>query len=207
MKIFTFLGPVSGKSRRAELALAELWTNSWRANGWDPVILTPDSISRDAESCRLLNKFSRLPSRNKQNLDTWCYARWLAVAQHGGGFMCDYDVINYGFPPTASGPLTIHSGIVPCLVSGETSEFLRAVAWFDALPMPKWRLWGRGSHISDMLIVSQRRGECMQNLDCVEFGAPGWEDARAVHFSNFSMTPGGYQPRHEWIPRLRPLSV
>jgi hypothetical protein len=206
MKVFCFLGPVDGKSRTEELALIELWGRSWSAQGWEPVVLTPDSLAKDRETKRMLRKFSRLPSINKRNLDMWCYARWLAVAQQGGGVMSDYDVINYGFLPRESGALSCHCGFVPCLMSGTAEEFLRAVGWFDRMK-PAPLLSFKKTHASDMLVLKDRREEIIRSGECVNFGEDGWESAPAVHFSNFSMKPKNLVPRHEWIPRIRALDI
>jgi hypothetical protein len=206
MKVFTFLGPVEGKQLKEEFQLVDLWKKSWHALGWIPVVLTPDSLLNDKETARLLKKFSRLPSKNKRKLDMWCYARWLAVAQHGGGFMCDYDVINYSFEPEEFSELTCYSGVVPCLMSGSAEEFHRGVGWFDELQQPPfWKFWDNGEHISDMLVLKNKQDEAVKRYDCVNFGESGWESAPAVHYSNFAMKPKGYMPRHEWIPQLRAL--
>jgi len=205
MKVFCFLGPVQGKTADDERALVGLWETSWKTLGWEPVLLTPESLGRDPETARLMKKFSRLPSRNKRHLDMWCFARWLAVANAGGGVMSDYDVINYDLRPFDPGELTIHSSTVPCLVSGSREEFLRAVQWFDELPPPPRWPWQKREHISDMVVVQQRVTECRQTLDCMEYGWDGWKAAKAIHFSNYSMKPKNFLPRHEWIPKIRPL--
>lgn len=206
MKIYTFLGPVSGKLESEELALVELWKRSWSALGWEPVVLTPESLRKDGETRRLLKKFAALPSRNKRHLDMWCYARWLAVAQQGGGFMCDYDVMNYSFEPRTFGDLTCYSGVVPCLMSGSAGEFMRGVAWFEKLEtVPLWKFWVKRAHISDMLVLRDNQNQVVKRFDCVNYGEPGWETAPTVHYSNFAMKPKGYMPRHEWIPKLRSL--
>lgn len=204
MKVYTFLGPVRGKSELEELALVELWKRSWGALGWEPVVLSRESLAQDSETKRLLRKFAGLPSRNKRHLDMWCYARWLAVAQQGGGFMCDYDVMNYSIEPRAFGKLTCHSGVVPCLMSGSSSEFMRAVGWFDEQEAaPLWKFWDKRGHISDMLILQNKENTIIKSFECINYGENGWEAAPAVHYSNFAMKPKAYMPRHEWIPELR----
>jgi hypothetical protein len=208
MKVFCFLGHVSGKALREEEALISLWKKSWASYGWDPVVLTPGSLCRDAHTKKRLRKYARLPSRNKAKLDMWCYARWLAVAQQGGGFMSDYDVMNHGFLPRPFGKLICHGGTVPCLVSGSADEFYRAVHWFDELEEhSSWRFWEKRPHVSDMLVVVQKTQELISLRDCINYGEEGWKSARTVHYSNFVMNPKGYKPRHEWIPRICALPL
>jgi hypothetical protein len=128
------------------------------------------------------------------------------VAQQGGGFMSDYDVINYNFEPQDYGALTTYEYYIPCLASGDASEFRRAIAWFAKYKMNfLHRLTGR-MHTSDMVILQKHQREFKQSSVCREFGYPGWESAPVVHYSNHSMKPHGHVPRHEWIPKLRPLS-
>lgn len=207
MKVFSFFGPVEGKDLKNEEALLDLWYRNWKANGWEPVVLTPCDLADDRETRRLLRKFRRLPSTNKKHLDMWCYARWLALAQQGGGVMSDYDVMNYGFPPLEAGPLTIHAGLVPCLVSASAKEYQKAVGWFDAWALPFLSRWFPRKHISDMLIVRKHQNECVVKRSCLKYLLPGWEQAVAVHYSNSSMKPNGLEPRHEWIPKLRDIKL
>ena len=59
---------------------------------------------KDAERHPLFREFDErtklLPTVNPGDYELACYRRWLAVARAGGGFMSDYDVVNYGFKPT-----------------------------------------------------------------------------------------------------------
>ncbi len=207
MKVFTFFSPVEGKREREELSLIELWKKSWSAMGWEPVVLGYESLNFDAELQALVRKFKKLPSINKHNLDYWCYLRWVAVFQQGGGFMSDYDVINYAFEPRAAGALTAYDRYVPCLVSGTAAEFRRAIGWFATQQTGVfWKLIAH-AHTSDMLIMKQHQAEFAQSGECVEYGVPGWESAPAVHFCNRVMKPSELMPRHEHIERLRPLSA
>ncbi len=205
MKVFTFYSPVEGKRERDELALIEQWKQSWVAMGWEPVVLGYESLEFDAELDALVSRLKKLPSINKHNLDYWCYLRWIAVAQRGGGFMSDYDVINYSFEPREVGELTVYEEDVPCLVSGTRAEFLRAVGWFAAEPLGWKRSFRRGQHTSDMVILRQHLQEVRQVRECVEYGKPGWETAATVHFCNKVMKPTALIPRHEHIERLRAL--
>lgn len=203
MKVYCFLGPVKGKARREEESLIALWKHSWASHGWEPIVLTPESMRMDDQTKSRLKKYARLPSRNKPRLDMWCYARWVAVAQQGGGFMSDYDVMNHGFYPRQFGELICHGGTVPCLVSGSADQYYRVISWFDDLKERSvWRFWEKQPHISDMLVIVQKQREITTAQDCINYSEPGWEKSLAVHYSNFVMNPKGYTPRHEWIPKI-----
>lgn len=205
MKVFTFYSPVEGKKENEELALIQLWKRSWEALGWEPTVLNYESLNFDDELNALVRKFKKLPSINRYNLDYWCYLRWVAVAQQGGGFMCDYDVINYGFAPREIGPLTTYDRYVPCLVSGTSAEFMRAVGWFANQKVGFFSRFVAHAHTSDMLILKDHQSEFIQGSECVEYGLSGWETAPTVHFCNRVMKPSDFMPRHEHIERLRPL--
>jgi len=206
MKVFTFYSPVEGKREREERALIELWKRSWAAMGWEPVVLGYQSLNFDEELKELVRRFKKLPSINKFNLDYWCYLRWVAVAQQGGGFMCDYDVINYSFAPREAEKLTTYDRYVPCLVSGTREEFMRAVRWFAEQKTGFFTRFLENAHTSDMLILKKHQSEFIQRNDCVEYGVDGWETASAVHYCNRVMKPSDLMPRHEHIERLRPFS-
>lgn len=61
------------------------------------------------------------------------------MANLGGGFMADYDILNYGFPPPPpselSGPcgrgtLTSYESLMPMLVSGDSEAYLHMAKIF-----------------------------------------------------------------------------
>ncbi|PWU09589.1 MAG: hypothetical protein C5B47_03230 [Verrucomicrobia bacterium] len=205
MRVFTYYTPLKGKDESAEDGLMKLWKVSWKRFGWTPCILTAEDLPRDCTSLALLKAFSRHPTVNRRGLDYSCFARWLAVAQQGGGFMCDYDVINYGFHPREIGELTVYERHVPCLVSGTAEEFLRMCHLFANYPPDLKDRVGWRFAVSDMSILDRNPEIYLRKHDCVEYNRAGWEEAAAVHFSNFSMKPNGFLPRYKHIPRIRPL--
>jgi len=204
-EVYTFHEPVAGKREADEVALIELWARSWRQHGWEPKVLSQSAIPDSPSNRKLISKLRKLPSRNKPGLDLWCYMRWLAVAEQGGGFMSDYDVINYGFEPRQAGKLTIYQRWVPSMVGGTRDEFLRAVRWFSNYRVSLLDKLRR-IHCSDMLIIARHLNEIVQIETCREFGDDGWEVAQLVHYSNRSMKPSGFSPRHEHILQLRPIA-
>jgi len=205
--VYTFCAPIHGKIPEHEAALVALWKESWAANGWEPIVLDESSVQIDEDVAKMLLAYRDLPSINRKKLDYYCYVRWLAVAQAGGGFMCDYDVVNYSFRPRPVGNLALYERSVPCLVSGTAAEYERVARLFAAYTVaPDDRLQGK-LHVSDMMIVTKNTWMFEQAEGCSEFGRPGWETADTVHFSNLSMKSRSFVPRHEHIPALRPLPV
>ncbi|MDD5198737.1 MAG: hypothetical protein PHC88_02960 [Terrimicrobiaceae bacterium] len=203
--VYTFCAPIHGKIPEHEAALVDLWRESWTANGWEAVVLDESSVAVDEEVARMLLAYRALPSINRKKLDYYCYVRWLAVAQAGGGFMCDYDVVNYGFRPRPVGKMALYERSVPCLVSGTAAEYERVARFFAAYSVASDdRLQGK-PHVSDMMILTKNTWMFEQSQGCAEYGRPGWEAAGAVHFSNLSMKSRSHVPRHEHIPKLRPF--
>ena len=205
MNIYTYFIPIPGKSDNEEMALIRLWQESWRLQGWNPIILSEENLPKDKAFASMLRKFRRKPTTMKPGLSYSWFCRWLAVAEQGGGFMCDYDVINYSFQPNEFKNLTIYSGAVPCLVSGSKDEFLRMCKIFAEYRFDWKDRVGWWFDTSDMKIIMKRPGTYIPKFDCIEHGQPNWETAPTVHYSNFAMKPKGYMPRHEWIPKLRSL--
>lgn len=206
MKVFTYYVPIAGKPQDEEIALIDLWKKSWALRGWEPVVLDESNLPDDPDAKKLMRAFKKQPTRLRPGMAYASFARWLAVAAQGGGFMCDYDVMNYSFMPHPVGEITVYERHVPCLVSGTRDEFLRICRLFadykaDAADRVGW--W---KCTSDMKVLIRRPEAFSQRRDCAEYFLPGWESAAAVHFSNFAMKPRGYTPRHLHIESLRPFS-
>lgn len=203
MKVFTYYVPIKGKPQDDEIALIEVWEKSWALRGWTPVVLGEEHVPDDPEARKLKRAFQKQPTRLKPGMAYSWYVRWLAVAALGGGFMCDYDVINYAFEPREVGAMTVYERHVPCLVSGTREECMRICHLFadyraDSADRVGWR-----KDTSDMKILIRCPEAYIQKRDCVEYCLPEWEDASAVHFSNFAMKPRGCMPRYSCIESLR----
>jgi len=206
VNVYTFFTPIPGKTAEDELALINVWRRSWAKAGWNPVVLGEDDLPDDADARRLKRGFHSQPTQIKPGMEYSWFVRWLAVAHQGGGFMCDYDVINYSFPPREVGDMTVYERHVPCLVSGTSEEFLRICELFATYHADsKDRVGWLKKDTSDMKILIRRPDAYTQRRDCVEFGLPGWETADAVHFSNFAMKPRGFSPRDAHIAGIRPF--
>lgn len=210
MKIFSFYGTVPQLSTEDETRLIMLWKRAWEKAGFEPIVLN-EFIARqsplfEAMKSRITNK--ELPSVNPENYDFHCYARWLAMAEVGGGLMSDYDVMPYGWTikdkDTVPEALTTFQGHTPCLVAGVKKAYLRAIKGFLEYQLTLRDMEGGKPHISDMHILLHGNISYKKTNVVVNFGTPGWETAPLVHFSTSSLTPK-YLPRWQHIPTLRPL--
>lgn len=208
MNIYTYYEVVPGLPSQAELI--HLWDQSWRKRGWTPRLLT----QRDAERHPMFNQFKArvhtYPTANNRRYEDACYFRWLALAQHGGGWMCDYDVINFAFfPQTRKLDFEIpEQGYVPCVawMKPRTQRPIDLIMEYG--PVAKWpaNIQAERTHISDMLIFQNRLqngmdlGDHDQSVVC-EFGEPTWKRFPLIHFSHSRTVGAGYASKTDAIRR------
>ncbi len=194
--VYSYYNPVPGIDHGAEAALIILWQKSWRDCEFLPVMLThqhADAHPRAEEFKQVVSKF---PSSNPAGYDLSCWLRWLAFAQVGGGLMTDYDIIARAFSPEFLAlPHEVNvldRGGVPCAVYATPEGAQRIV---DAIIQEPHN--HDGKHYSDMLHFQARGYPKAPDLTS-PFGAPGWENAPAVHFSHFDCSrerPGLKRPQ------------
>jgi hypothetical protein len=117
---------------------ASLLSTRYRA-GWKPYVIGEDEARDHPLYNELREKFSTLPTVNDKFYELQCYLRWVAMANLGGGFMADYDILNYGFPPPPAleldgpcgrGPLTSYENLMPMLVAGDADAYIHLAKLF-----------------------------------------------------------------------------
>jgi hypothetical protein len=185
MNVYTYYQPLAGFGKQVELI--NLWKKSWAQNGWKPVVIGSDQAQRDwKEFKRVLSAAEKLPTKNPRTYENNCYLRHLAMKNAGGGLMTDYDVMNYGFVPgdvpvkPCKDMLFLDPSKVPCALYGHSDAYAEICDKFVAASTGEFPI--DAGHTSDMLIIMAGiYGEVKPVV--VEFGAPGWEDAKLVHFS------------------------
>lgn len=132
--IHTYYQSWKGKKKDDEIAAnitLEIWKTAWTKAGWTPRIISEDDASSHPEFEALKEQFSTFPSANSAKYELNCFLRYVAMANIGGGWMTDFDVLPIRFPPCTeglfNGRFTIYHPTTPCLVSATPDEYLRVV--------------------------------------------------------------------------------
>lgn len=181
--------------------LLRYWEASWRKHGWEPVVLTP----REARANPLFSKLDQIvktyPTRNPRAYEEACYHRWLALQHAGGGWMTDYDVMNYGFnwQSRAYDFEIPEISYVPCVAWTTASGAARAVELIMSYGKPKWP--AQADHVSDMLIFQNRLingkdlGDPANGAVVREFGDSDWLRFSLTHFAAGATHRAGYKTK------------
>jgi hypothetical protein len=112
-------------------ALLGFWMATWRKAGWEPVVLNHTHASRHVDYPDFSAALDRL---DLDGFSRMLFHRWLAMAQVGGGWLCDYDVFpirtfaSQAYLDNNSNVLTVYDAVAPSLASGST-EAWRSMAW------------------------------------------------------------------------------
>lgn len=170
------------------------WKRSWAKRGWAPKVLTQSDAKRHPMFDAFTERVKRLPTVNPMEYEIACYHRWLAVAVMGGGFMADYDVINYSFNATApSDELVIYEAhycrdeVTPSCVGGTAYGFMNAVLAFAASDVELVSDEHNGKpHTSDMIVLQKVRDSGLYVIapTVKSYGNLGWDTAPLVHYSH-----------------------
>lgn len=104
MKIYAYYTPHSSRDPLEEAACSVEWSKSWKANGWEPVMLNASHAAASGLYAKAQQKTARETlERSKASADKCIagrLARLCALQAIGGGWMSDYDVVNLGFSPS-----------------------------------------------------------------------------------------------------------
>lgn len=140
--IYTFYGTIdpsikqTGMTDSADERLLQVWKEKWAEAGWDARILNLDDAKRHPRFSEFDEKLQKIPLNGPNGYyNQLCYYRWLAMAEIGGGWMSDYDVLPMNIhihnDYYQDGNFAIYSSIpglsggIPCLMSGSQSEWER----------------------------------------------------------------------------------
>lgn len=196
--IYTYFEKLFGFPDQSQLI--ELWKRLWSAQGWEPVVLGEKDAKKGRMYARLLNAIQKLPTCNHRGYENACYLRHLAMANRGGGFLTDYDVMPVDFRWAGDGgfgdPVCILEPTrVPCAIEAKTEGYAQIVQYFLDYRPSAVDLYQGKPHVSDMEIL--RKTNLPWANVCVEYlcsGKPlpndpgdGWRQASMIHFSSASL--------------------
>ncbi len=132
MKIYTYYEDVGFKK---QLELTEVWKESWRKQGFDPVVLTKSDVENHFfynEFCDKINDINR--QATNKNINHYCLScciRWLAYAnlkKQETFYVSDYDIINKNFTSkTTETKLHFRDSCCPCFASGNSEAFMKYI--------------------------------------------------------------------------------
>jgi hypothetical protein len=158
---------------------------------------------------------AKLPSVNPPGFDYHAFMRWLAVAALPDATVIttEPDVINYSLKPidfeTPEHGIEIHSP-VPAFLLGRPAAFEHFCAQVTNHTVTEQDNFHGSPHISDQDFAARYQATngvtfVYNSPFCAEAFADNWEASPCVHYGTPYMLERNHMPKHEWIPRLRPL--
>jgi len=209
MKVFTTHADIDGLAETPELL--SLWEASWRAHGWEPVVLAP---SRDLQLWHDLHDLCEgRDSVNPKPYRDQCITRWVDFWQAGGGLMADMDLINSGLEAESfvlpgedeSIIYTATRDFCPCGVFASRSAALAFIdTMFSLLDMPDVLKSLSPSLDSDQEMFRYAVAHELAQVEALDYaqhyGSPGWENHELVHFGTYPcLVLGGGRSKEEII--------
>lgn len=183
MRIFTFFDCTPNISGQGEII--RHWRDSWQKRGWEPVILNPRTYVKSPffkDFCKEVASYVEPVTRCR-------HLRWLALETVGGGWMSEYDVMNFGpvnHPLTDKWRRHSHAHFGLSLVHLTARDARRVVKHILA-----------GGHEFSAFHGIQTDVWPEVHRD---FGLDGWEMADTVHFgSDLLGAMGVVAPKHRVI--------
>jgi len=104
--IYAYYESLQANDQAVEFSKANLWKDSWTRAGWNPVMLNSShaqiSPQRIKLQKKLLQTYPLLEKTKNESIEViqLRYNRLCAIHAAGGGWVSDYDVLNYGFTPS-----------------------------------------------------------------------------------------------------------
>lgn len=207
MKVYTFYMECLDGADAFE-AMHPLWEESWKAHGWEPVLLMYSDvrIRRQIILHPLFDLFRTHPAftktLNPPDYELACFLRWLVMAELPTTdvvMMADYDVMNYGYFPSMLALelndryLTLLNEHSPSVVAGTPKQFGHMAQFFAKCAALNYG--ARQNSVSDQNYIAHNWPYPYAKQRMVrESGEPSSLTAPMVHYST-AWTP---DPRIEY---------
>lgn len=214
MKLFGYWATVPEMLPEDELRLSLHWSDRWRAAGWEPFVLTEWQARQHPMFVEYQKAVSLFPSINPPLYEYSCWVRWLALAQVGGGFMSDFDLIPYpteaiklfDINPEQAAKLQMFQRVSPSFVHASKKVCEQLCELFMTGKYGRRKI-GDKDHASDQYAlenIGEKFPDLIERHDLVKgYCDDHWETAPFVHYSNSATMPRGKTPRWKHIPDLR----
>lgn len=209
--IHSFYGSVPDLDTEAELRLSILWRERWSAIGFEPVILNSWIAQKHPYHKEFYEAICKLPSCNPTSYERFCYERWMALAQAGGGWMSDLDVfpthhLTKELRTNWDKIAVFQAPCCPSFVACSKENAERLCLEFATANIGN-RPQGERAHYSDQYAISDlvehQKVDWIGVNDVVkQYPDPGWEHAVLIHFPNAALGPRGKTPKYKHIPQL-----
>jgi hypothetical protein len=189
MNIYTYYQKVKGQSEEENLWLLDLWKKSWSYYGWNPIVLSLEDSKENPLYEKLCQKCIQYPTINSKEYEMACYVRWLAFSLRGG-WVNDYDIINYGFSPMDYGTdaLSLTGIMGGSTIAAPKSFYEKVVDTFinyeidknENLIIINKRIF---THVSDMTIMNSYLSPTKVIKIETYYGSEGYENSLLVHYN------------------------
>jgi hypothetical protein len=212
MNVYCYFVPVKGINEANEKALIDLWRENWLSQGFNPIVLNEDTAKLSPIHKEYGAIVDRFPTVNAKGYDYAVWMRLLALSQVKDdlALFTDYDLFNYGWQMNGAqrGKINLYSWNVTCCIVVDP-RIMESVCReiMQITPDPRHRHNGT-PNFEDMHWlgdVMHQRTDIFNVLpsEVVEYGDPGWETSKLVHYCNKMMMPKKLIPRHPHIKNLR----
>jgi hypothetical protein len=194
MNIYTYYEKIKSQNQEENSWLLDIWKKSWSYYGWNPIVLSLNDSKKNPLYENFCKKCMQYPTINEKEYEMICYVRWLAFSLRGG-WVTDYDVINYGFLPIDYGAEIISlSEMMGGSTIGANQSFYEKVVGVlmdyeidknDNLITINKKIY---NHVSDMTIMNRhlRPTKTMQIENY--YGKNGYKNSLLVHYNAYHLS-------------------
>lgn len=200
----TFFQPLSDPDSNVipDDPVLKVWIEEWKIAGFEPQVITMEDAKKHPYYDTMKDVVEKVFKTDRYN--QYCFFRYLAMAETGGGWHVDYDTIPANFPIGEAAPLpnggkfTSFETFVPSLISASEEEWTRVSKLIvEQIPV------SRENFKSDMyMLLELYRGGAAYDIDFKEAGSTfvsepdqvvkkrhvinceHMNDAFAIHFSH-----------------------
>lgn len=220
MKIYTYYENINFKQQDE---LVELWKQSWKSNGFDPVVLSLEDAKKSPFYEEFVEKIYPLVLHiTEKPLNLYgvsCYLRWLAYSTQwdvDSFLVSDYDIINQHFTSNqlneSKDTISFMDRLCPCLAYGTAEQFLSfckdiisiTTTNLEQIKADYLKNKDRCYHDQNFLVLNQQRMENYNICPARKYVMPyihndsKMEEWGIIHFSHNSI-----QKTKESFPQLK----